>query len=112
MTDEEIKEYIDLAVRRSVEEYKRAGLLEMSSNGAYGDAVDIIRGYYQSERKDAGVTYALEALRFDPYFRIIPLYFAEGYTHEEIAGIFGVDVSTVSRNKKRLCLEVYNELQR
>jgi hypothetical protein len=111
MTDEQVKKYIDMAVRRSVEEYKRAGLLEMSSNAIYGDAVDILAGYYRNGKKDAGVTYALEALRFDPYFRIIPLYFEEHRTHEDIAGIFGVDVSTVSRNKKRLCLAVYNEIQ-
>ena len=109
MTDEEIKNYIDIAIRKSIHEYKKSGILKHSDNAAYSDVNQILQGYYNGE-KDAAVTYAIQGVRFDPYYRIIPLYYDEGKKVEEIAAILGVDVSTVVRNKKRICLEIYNEL--
>ena len=49
---------------------------------------------------------ALDALRDDKYFEIIPLKYFEGKTYEEISEIMGVDISTVSRNKNRLINEL------
>lgn len=45
---------------------------------------------------------ALEKISNDDYFDIIRMKYFEGKTHEEIAEYLNVDVSTVSRNKKRL----------
>ena len=45
---------------------------------------------------------AIDMLKDDPYFEIIKLKYFEGKTREEIAEIFEVDVSTISRNKNRL----------
>lgn len=111
MTDEEIKAYIDIAIKRSIHEYKKSGILKHSDNAAYNDINQILAGYYSTPgEKDAAVTYALQGVRFDPYYRIIPLYYEAGKKVEEIAAELRVDVSTVVRNKKRICLEIYNEL--
>lgn len=110
MTDNEIKNYIDLAIKRSINEYKKSGILKQADNVVYDDISQILTNYYKGGEKEASITYAIQGLRFDPYFRIIPMYYGEGKKVEEIAEALGVDVSTVVRNKKRLCLEVYNEI--
>lgn len=110
MTDNEIKAYIDIAIKRSIHEYKKSGLLKQSDNAVYSDASQILASYYAGGEKDAAVTYALQGLRFDPYFKIIALYYKQGRRVEDIAEELGVDISTVVRNKKRLCLEIYNEI--
>lgn len=110
MTDEEIKKYIDMAVQKSIKEYKRNGILKDSDAAVYADASDILFNYYKNGKQEAAITYAINGQRFDPYFRIIQLYFEEKKTVEKIAQALGVDVSTVVRNKKRLCLAIYNEI--
>ena len=49
-------------------------------------------------------------MRFDPYFRVLQLYFEDHEKIESIARQMRVDASTVVRNKKRLCLEIYKGL--
>ena len=110
MTDEEILKYIDIAVERSIEGFKKAGITTQSKSVLYNDASEILKKYYQEGKKDTSVTYAIYGLRFDPYYRIIGMYYEEHLTNEEIAAELGVDVSTVVRNKQRLCLQIYNEL--
>lgn len=110
MTDEEIKNYIDLAIKKSIDEYKKCGLLKQSENAVYSDISEILSKYFKEGAVEASITYAIQGLRFDPYFKIISMYYKDGKTIENIAEELGVDVSTVVRNKKRLCLEVYNEI--
>ena len=108
--DEEIRRYIDLAVKRTVNEYKKQGLIKCGEDAAYSEAAEVLRSYYKAKKPDASITYAIQGQRFDPYYLIIPMYFQEQATLEKIAEHFGVDVSTVVRNKKRLCLAIYNEI--
>lgn len=110
MTEEEVRKIIELTVQRTIKEYKRYGILKESDNAVYADASEILASYYKQGKTEASVTYAIQGQRFDPYFRIIPMYFEEGYTLEQVAEELGVDVSTVVRNKKRLCLAIYNEI--
>ena len=110
MTDEEIKKYIDIAIKRSIHEYKKSGLLKQSDNAVYTDISQLLNSYFQGGEREASITYAIQGLRFDPYFRIIPLYYREGKRVEDIAEELGVDISTVVRNKKRLCVAIYNEI--
>lgn len=110
MPDEEIKRIIDLAVKTSINEYKKSGLLKDSDNVAYTDISEILSNYYQSDKKDTSLSYAIAGQRFDPYFKIIPMYFSDRKPINTIADELGVDVSTVVRNKKRLCLAIYNEI--
>lgn len=45
---------------------------------------------------------AIDTLKDDPYYDIISLRYFEGYSREEIAEHFNVDVRTVTRNKNRI----------
>ena len=110
MSEEEIKAYIDLAVMKAINGLKKSRMLEQAESVMYADAAEIIKGFYANGQKQANVRYAIEGLRFDPYYKIIELYFWRGLTIDKIAAELGVDTSTVVRNKKRLCLLVYNEI--
>ena len=110
MTDAEILNYIDLAIRKTISEYKQSGMLKASSDVSYADACEMLEEYYKNGADDARITYAIQGQRFDPYFRIVLMYFKDGETIETIAEALGVDISTVVRNKKRLCLAIYSDL--
>lgn len=49
---------------------------------------------------------ALGKLIEDPYYEIIPEKYFEIKTHEQIAEMFGKDISTITRNKSRLVNEL------
>lgn len=110
MIDKEIQKIIELTVEKTIAGFKKSGLLKDTENVAYSDASAILSSYYKTDKKDASITYAIQGIRFDPYARIIPMYYEQGKTLETIAEELGVDVSTVVRNKKRLCLAIYNEI--
>lgn len=107
MTDEEIKNYIDTAIERSIRAYRKAGIIKETEEAAYTDASAILANYYAEGQKDKTITYAINGLKFDQYLEIIPLYYGQNLKIERIAEVLGVDVSTVVRNKKRLALEIY-----
>lgn len=109
--NERDKKYIAEIVRMTVAELQRAGMLKDSNASAYTEANEILRHYYDSGEKDEAVRGALAKLERDQYAKILPLYYGYGYTIDEIADDFGVETSTISRNKKRLCLEVFRLLQ-
>lgn len=114
MTDEErrvIKEYIELAVLRSVEEFKRQGLLKDAAGVIYAEMSDHLRRYYEAGGKERKTSAALKELMRDRHFVILPLYYQHGATIEEIADRLGVDTSTVVRNKRRLCIELYAKIK-
>lgn len=110
MDEEKIKAYIDLTIQRTMAEFKKAGLIKGADDAAYSDVSEILTEYYKGEAKDVKITYAIQGQRFDPYFRVIPLYYGDRKTIEQIAEELGVDTSTVMRNKKRLCLSIYNDI--
>lgn len=101
---------IEFIVNKTVEELQKRGMLKSSDVIQYADASQIISDYYKNGASENSLTYAIQTQRFDPYFNVIPLYFRDGKTLEYIAEKLGVDVSTIVRNKKRLCLAIYNEI--
>lgn len=105
----EIKSFVDYAIEKAIKEFKKQGILRDASEVAYSEISRELTNYYSV---DFGEYYleikkALEDLRLDPYIDIIPLYYSEKRTIENIAEVLGVDVSTIVRNKKRLCLDIY-----
>lgn len=95
----------------TIAELQRAGLLKDTRDSAYSDANDLLKRYYEKGEDDPDIKAALAKLEDDRYFKILPLYFGFGYTIDEIADGMEVEASTVSRNKKRLCLEFYKLMQ-
>ena len=85
MIDKEIQKIIELTVRKSIAEFKKNGLLKDTENVAYSDASAILSSYYKTDKKEASITYAIQGIRFDPYARIIPMYYDQGKTLETIA---------------------------
>ncbi len=109
MTDETM-EIIRETVKTCIAEYKRAGLLRDAENAAYSDASQILSDFYKGGGNDAAIMYAVQVHRFDPYFRALEMYFRDGAKLEDIADVYNVDVSTIVRNKKRLCIAIYAEI--
>lgn len=97
-------------VQGTIKELKKSGALKSVAAMAYADATEMMRKYYRGGEADTAVKTAMESIADDPYFKILPLSFRYGYTLEDIAEVFEVEISTISRNKKRLCLEVYGQV--
>jgi DNA-directed RNA polymerase specialized sigma subunit len=110
MTDEAIKNLMEQTVKATVDALKREGLLKDAEKIAYDEATQIIKKYFRDGKEDAAITYAIRGLRFDPYFPIIELCFEEHRTNEQVAEKLGVELSTIVRNKKRLCLAIYDAI--
>ena len=103
----EIKAFIDYAIEKAIKEFKKQGILRDVSEVAYSEVSKELYRYYDNVEAQMDIKKALEDLRHDPYIDIIRLYYSEKITIENIAEVLGVDVSTVVRNKKRLCLDIY-----
>lgn len=106
MTHKEIKQI----VRLTIDELKRQGFFRNNNELAYAEISSVLTAYYKDGEKDEAVAEALRQLSADPYFRIIPLYYDYGYTIDKLAELFNVEVSTITRNKKRLCLQIYSAI--
>lgn len=106
------KEQIKNIVRETISEMLRAGVLpKYDSSAAYSEAVRRIKEFYANGETDIEMAKALKCTDGDPYAALIPLYFEYGYTLERLAEQYNVEVSTITRNKKRLCLMVFDALQ-
>ena len=110
MDNEERKAIIEETVRETIRQLKAEGLLRRTSDREYKDATAVLKRFYSDGQVDKKVKAAVEELKGDHYVKILPLYFDYGETIEAIAEHFGVEVSTISRNKKRLSLAVYERL--
>ena len=110
MTDREIKEYIDHAIDKLISELKKSGMIKNPKNSIYSEVSEMLFNYYRNEKRINGMNDILNDIKSNPYYEIIPMYYENNQTIENIAEYFGVDVSTIVRNKKKLCLEIYMRL--
>lgn len=111
MTEDINRELVRQVVEETIRALRKDGLLRESDDVAYTDVSETLRGYYDSGERDKVVGKALKTVSGDSYYKIIPLFFRYGYTIERIADYFGVEVSTITRNKKRLCLQIYRLIE-
>lgn len=86
-------------------------MLKNVDDSAYSEVSSMLAAYYDGGEQDSQIRAAVDGLKGDLYYKVLPLYFGYKYTIEQIAEEFGVEVSTIVRNKKRLCLLVYNAIQ-
>ena len=110
MTKDE-KQFIAEIVAETIAQLQRAGMLRPARDMAYKEASERLRKYYDDGERDKLIAAALDKVESDPYYKIIPLFFRYGYTLPQIAEVFGVEISTVSRNKKRLSLRILQEIE-
>lgn len=98
-------------VIQTIQELKRSGLLRSASDLNYTEVSSVLTAYYDTGEQDKIIRRAIESIKGDAYYKIIPLYYSYGYTIERIAEELGVEVSTIVRNKKRLCLKIYEQIE-
>lgn len=96
-------------VQMTIMELKKQELLRDVESVAYKGISERLFRYYLGYNDD-DLKAVLREMEGDRYFDIILLFYCEGHTVEQIAEQLDVDMRTVSRNKKRLCLEIYVRL--
>lgn len=110
MTDDDAKKVARETANEVLIALKREGFLRDESDIIYSEASQTLRGYY-SAKTDDKISGALDELRGEPYFEILPMYYCDGMTIEAIAEELDVAVSTVKRQKKRLCLAIARNIK-
>lgn len=115
MEKSEAEALIAKTVKETLRQLRDAGLLPRMARGSIRRTEELLRVYPKirlSEDKTATrrtverVDMALDEIRNDPYFRIIPAFYFDGITRDMIAMELGVSVGTISRNKARLLEEL------
>lgn len=109
-----LDEAITLTVRETISELKKTGFLRKDDKQVYKSISKQLRAYFgallDGEQPDPEMGRALENIIDDDYFPVILYYYQDGFTIEKIAEIYDCEVSTITRNKKRLCLMIDNYL--
>lgn len=111
MHDYDIEKIINDTVNTTVLKLKMAGLMRDDKKTAYQKTEELLRNY-KTFQKITNQPYtvklvkeieaALEEITDDLYYDIIPMYYFEGKTREDVAEYFDTTVTTISRNKSRL----------
>ena len=111
MTDKnEIQKIINDTVNSTVLKLKIAGLMKDDRKTAYEKTEELLRNYNAFKKSDHPYTIklvkkidaALETIKNDIYFEIIPMCYFDHETREAIAEYFDTTVTTISRNKVKL----------
>ena len=110
MTGENKKE-LEAIMDTFIAKLKKNNLLKNPSESIYQDISQKLYGYYKYGEKDVKLKSALSNFQEDIYFNIIPFFYKNKYTIDNIAEIMSCDTSTIVRNKKRLCTAIYLLLQ-
>ena len=105
------EDQIQKIVRKTVRELMRNGMLKRADDVAYSEISSRLFEYYKAPERDKELAAALEKVTDDLYFGIIPMYYGQRNTIYELADAFKCELSTVTRNKKRLCLKLFLTLQ-
>lgn len=101
MTEEEVRKVVQMTVKAM----KREGMTRKFSDVMYRDAARMLYSHFNEEYNER-VAKVLNEVKTDPYYCIIPMYYGKRMTHEQISEKMSVEVSTITRNKKRLCIDI------
>lgn len=105
LTEEEIRQVVSLTVKELMKE----GMTKEFDDVIFEETKRLL-SYHFNEKYSEDVARVLNDIKTDEYYPIIPLHYGKGLTHEAIAEKMGREVSTITRNKKRLCKEIYKLL--
>lgn len=67
----------------------------------------MLRAYYRRPDLWEDIGRAVEAVKEDPYFQVIPAFYRDHMPAADIGIAYHCDERTVNRHKRRLCLEIY-----
>lgn len=111
------KELIEMTVKQTVAELKRAGLIRENRLDSFKKTERILYEYPKFKKivteykfEDMTITPkfvsmiddALQEVSDDPYFQIIELKYFNGWTHEQIAEYFDVQPAAISKQRTKL----------
>lgn len=107
----EIEEIIRQTVNTTILKLKTAGLMNDNGKSAYQKTEMLLKNY-KNFKRSIDQPYAkkvvdkiekgLKEIETDIYYEIIPMFYFENATRENIAEYFNTSETTISRNKKRL----------
>ena len=111
------KELINQAVKQTVLELKRNGLIRENKLNSFQKTERILYEYPKFKKivteykfEDMTITPkfvsmiddALQSISDDPYYKIIELKYFDGWTHEQIAEYFDVQPAAISKQRTKL----------
>ena len=111
------KQLIEMTVKQTVAELKRAGLIRENRLDSFKKTERILYEYPKFKKivteykfEDMTITpkfvemieNALQDVADDPYFQIIELKYFKGWTHEQIAEYFDVQPAAISKQRTKL----------
>ena len=111
------KQLIEMTVKQTVAELKRAGLIRENRLDSFKKTEGILYEYPKFKKivteykfEDMTITpkfvemieNALQDVSDDPYFEIIELKYFKGWTHEQIAEYFDVQPAAISKQRTKL----------
>lgn len=110
MCEYDIEQIINDTVNATVLKLKMAGLMKDNRKTAYQKTEELLRNYNVFKESDqpytqklvAKIDDALQSIKDDIYYDVIPLIYFEDETRENVADHFRTTVTTISRNKVRL----------
>lgn len=105
-----VEEIIERTVEKTIARMTVAGVIKVDQKPVTQKTVDLLERYEQLKLSDqpfskkvvAQIDTALDQIRKDPFFSIIPMFYFEKVSREDIAFHFGVNEKTITRNRKRL----------
>ena len=108
--DEYTREIINETANTIVLRMKIAGLIRSDTKTAFQKTEELLRNYrfFECSADDSAaqmisrIDNALDLIRDDIYYQVVPLYYFDNWTRERIAEYFDTSVTTISRNKTRL----------
>ena len=106
MKEEDLKKTVSETLTQLFE----IGFLPKAGDLEYLQIRERLRRYYLLGG-DRELYEALESLKSESYFNILPLTYRDKMTIEEIAELMDLERSTVSRNKRKLCLKLWQKLR-
>ena len=106
----DVDKIIDRTVNKTILKLKMAGLMRDTDKTAAQKTEELLKNYKSLKLSDqpyakklvSNINEALETIRDDPYYAIIPLYYFSEYSREYVAYELNTTPTTISRNKARL----------
>lgn len=101
MTESEVKQI----VTDTVNVLLGGNMIKYSDVIIYERMGDRLREHYK--KPDPLISEGLKKLEDHPYYDVLELYYRNNLTLEVLAEEFDVDISTIVRNKKYLCVKLF-----
>ena len=96
---------IKTVVQNTINEMLRNSMIKYSDVIIYETISERLKEHFI--KPDIDIAYALEQIKDNYYYSVISDYYKDNMTLEQIAEEYDVEVSTIVRNKKALCMKIF-----